>query len=508
VEPPPLRRQSRPDRRRLYAIAGCLLAVLPALVVAVPPITDLPQQLAQVPLAGEVLTGAAPGYRVQWLTPNKLSYPLLALAWLTLPPLAAARLATALVAVLWVAAIHWLAARRRRPLAAAALAGLLAFNHVFYLGLFNFVVGLAVFAAWFEALDRDRRGEGTFARTALVLGVGGLLLYLAHALWLAAGLIWLAVVTLWDRRPPRWQLAAATGLVPTLLLVLLWYPSLAGAGWGSISSYGAPAISRLSFAWMTNATFGGVTGWLEPATMLILFAWVGTAVWQHRRDLAETVDRRLLAAAILFMLAALLLPDKIDRTLRFASRWMPVGWALLLLALPAPALRPAARRSLAAAVCALFCVVTATSWRGFDRHELTGLVPALASLPPAPTLLGLDYVRTSPRLKNPAYMHLPAYAQLLHGGRLNFSFVSLASSLVVKRDLATPEPWTQGLEWAPQLLRRSDFEHFGFALLHAPPEVVSSLQQQDDRLLPMTPAAPWRLFRIQPETAVPYSPAR
>ena len=80
-------------------------------------------------------------YRVQWLTPNKLSYPLLALAWLALPPLAAARLATALVAGAWVLAVHWLAARRRRPVTAAALAGLLLFNHVFYLGLFNFVVG-------------------------------------------------------------------------------------------------------------------------------------------------------------------------------------------------------------------------------------------------------------------------------------------------------------------------------------------------------------------------------
>ena len=507
MEAPSPRRQdrtARPDRRRLYALAACLLAALPALLGGLPPITDLPQQLAQIPLAGETLSGAQPDYRLQWLSPNKLSYPLLALSWLALPPLAAARLATALVAATWVLALHWLAARRRRPAAGALLAGLLLFNHVFYLGLFNFVVGLAAFAFWLVALER-RGAEAPLARTALICGAGGLLLYLAHALWLAAGLVWLAVVTLWDRRPLRWQLAAAAGLAPTLGLTLLWYPSLGGAGWGSLSSYGPSVLARLSFAGLTNATLGGLKGWPEPLLMLALLAWIAVGLWQHRRDAAAAVDRRLLAAALLLLLASVLLPDKVDRTLRFASRWAPVGWALLLLALPPPAMRPALRRGLAAAAVTLFCLSTAVAWRGFARDELRGFAAALDALPPRPALLGLDFVRASPRFKNPVYMHLPAYAQLLHGGRLGFSFVSLASSLVVKRELAVADPWTPGLEWAPQLLRRSDLEHFDFALLHAPAEVVSGLRQQDPRLLPVTPPAPWQLFRVQPETGVPYS---
>ena len=74
------------ERRRWpYAIAGCLLAAAPALLVTFPPITDLPQQLAQIPLAAEAISGTAPDYTVQWWTPNKLSYPLLALAWWALP---------------------------------------------------------------------------------------------------------------------------------------------------------------------------------------------------------------------------------------------------------------------------------------------------------------------------------------------------------------------------------------------------------------------------------------
>ncbi|MFQ5350352.1 MAG: hypothetical protein ACE5EG_07915, partial [Thermoanaerobaculia bacterium] len=271
------------------------------------------------------------------------------------------------------------------------------------------------------------------------------------------------------------------------------------------SSYGPSVLARLSFAGMTNATLGGLTGWLEPLAMLALLAWLGVGLWQHRRGLGEAVDRRLLVAALLFLLLGVLLPDKIDRTLRFASRWIPVGWALLVLALPAPALRPALRRGLALAALTVFCISTTAVWRSFERHELVGFEAALEGLPPTPALLGLDFVRASPRLKNPAYMHLPAYAQLLRGGRLGFSFVSLASSLVVKRDLASPDPWTPGLEWAPQLLRSTDLEHFDHLLVHAPPELTAGFMAQEERLTPLTGEAPWRLFRVaeRPAAGVP-----
>jgi hypothetical protein len=102
-------------------------------------------------------------------------------------------------------------------------------------------------------------------------------------------------------------------------------------------------------------------------------------------------------------------------------------------------------------------------------------------------------------------MHLPAYAQLLHGGRLGFSFVSLASSPVVKRDLALPDPWSPGLEWAPQLLRSTDLEYFDFALVHAPPDLTAGFMAQESRLTPLTAEAPWRLFSIadHPAAAAP-----
>jgi hypothetical protein len=489
------------DHRALYALAGCLLVLLPMMAAGIPPITDLPQQLAQVPLAAQTIRATAPELHVQWLTPNKLSYPLLALGWFALSPLAAARLAIALIAATWLLGVHLLAARRRRPVSAALLAGLLIFNHVFYLGLLNFIVGLSVFLFWFELLEHERHSSPRPMRTALLCGLGGLLLYMAHALWLAAGLGWLALVTVLDRRSIRWQLATVVGLLPTLTLVLLWYPSLGGAGWGSLSSYGPSVIDRISFAGLTNSTLGGLTGWIEPLTMVLLACWLGLALWQHRHDLGRKIDHRLLTAAALFLLLALLLPDKIDRTLRVASRWMPVGVALLILSLPAPAIRPLARRFVALTVAAIFCLATTATWRAFDRQELGGLRVALTSLPEDTRLLGLDFVRSSPRLKGPVYMHLPAYAQLMRGSRLGFSFVSLASSLVVKRDLATPEPWSQGLEWAPQLLRSTDLGHFDHLLIHASPNLIAGFVAQENRLAPLTGEASWRLFAIEDRPA-------
>ncbi len=71
-------------------ICGALVAV-PFLAVEIPPITDLPQLTAQVRLLFEALGGSG-DYRVQWLTPNKLGYVPLLLAWPVGDPIAAARL--------------------------------------------------------------------------------------------------------------------------------------------------------------------------------------------------------------------------------------------------------------------------------------------------------------------------------------------------------------------------------------------------------------------------------
>ena len=474
-------------------VATALLLALPPLAVGLTPVADLPQQLAQIPLLLDVLTGQAPHLTVHWLAPNKICYPLLGLAWLAFDPLVAARAARVGIVAAWVAAGFWMARRRRRAPAQAALAGAVVYNHLFGFGFFNFVLGLGAFLLWIEVNEADP--ERPAARTVLEVAAGGLLLYFSHALWLAAGLGWLLVSWAVERPPSIVRQRQALGVMPSLGLFLLWYPGFVARGWESISVYGPLPWERLSPRYWIPATLGAVHGPLEPALLLALTGWLGLGLWHRRRDLAGAVDRRLLLAALTLAAAALLLPIKVDKTLGFAARYQPMALVLLLLALPPPSLSGLRRRAVALAVVAAFALGTTAIWIGFEREELAGLREALEHLPAEPRVLGLDLYRSSPRVRYPAYLQSFAYAQLVAGGELNFSFTDLPSSLVVRR-VWTSDPWTPHLEWEPEEVEPDDLDHFDFLLAHASQRGHRRLVADLGRLVPVTDGRRWRLYRV------------
>ncbi len=78
IAPAPAGRNSR----IVWALVATGLTAIPFLVVRFPPITDLPQHLAQVRLFGEALTDPQSPYVIQWLTPYGLSFAILGAAWL------------------------------------------------------------------------------------------------------------------------------------------------------------------------------------------------------------------------------------------------------------------------------------------------------------------------------------------------------------------------------------------------------------------------------------------
>lgn len=144
------------ERGALF-VASALLALMPLFIVTFPPITDLPQHMAQIRLLGEALAYPNGPYRIQWWTPYSLSYALLALCRAIAPPLLAGRLAFAVIALLWVATAHTPALRRGRSPLAAVLASLFVFSNVVYWGFLSFAIGWRVFAAWMLATDREIR---------------------------------------------------------------------------------------------------------------------------------------------------------------------------------------------------------------------------------------------------------------------------------------------------------------------------------------------------------------
>lgn len=503
LAPSPIRPSAAPHHVAT-ALAVVCLTLLPFAVVHQPPITDLPQQSAQIRLLLEHFAlGDASPYRVQAWHPNKLGYLPIALGWMVAPPLDAGRIGMALAVVAGTAAIFVLARRRRRPAVAAAVAALFVFNHALYWGFVNFVVGLPLFLIWIAVLHRPATPRRDLLRTLFL----ALLLYSSHVLWLAAALLWLvgeAKLDIWAHRRSatrrrallRRLIRRLAAAVPALLLVALWFPSFAAGGVDARSFEGRPPWERLDPTWLAGTAFGGLRGPQEKILLVLVLLWILLGIRQSRRTLGRDGDPRLLLGGGAFALAALLLPEVHRHTIFFAGRWMPVALMLLCLGAPPPRLGRSRPGVVAALLWIALSVLTVRAWRDFERLELRGLRQAVEQLPDAPRVLGLDFVRQSPRILGFPYYHLYADAQVLRGGELNRSFAEEASSLVVYRHLPRETPWTPGLDWKPRLLRHSDLEHFDYLLVHAESAAQAPFAA-DPKLEALSEESAWRLYRLR-----------
>ncbi len=476
------------------ALVCALLVAMPFLAVTFPPITDLPQQTAQVRLLLDTLTEVESPYRVQWLNPNKLGYLPLLLTWLTVPPIDAGRLGVLLIGLSWVAALHLLARATRRPPAAAALATVFFFNHLTYWGLLNFVAGLPIFALWFVLLDRLGTASNGW-RDGLKILATTVLLYSAHVLWLAAGLAWLAASALAERLPFRDLVRRFVFTVPIIAVALAWYPQLGRSGFVSNTVWGRSPLGRLHPEWHLNSAFGGLEGVVEPVLALVIVGWLLLGLAQAR---GGGVHRGMLLAGSIFVVAALCLPGVIQSTIFFASRWLPMGVVLLTLACPQPRLRPVLRTAVPYVILASLTAATLSTWIAFEKRELDGLDRSIAAIRPGERVLGLDLVRTSKHIKGFPFYHFYAYAQVIHGNELARSFANFGSSLVVYSDMPRKFQWTEGLDWRARKIRKSDMDHFGYVLIFGPPG-GHAIFLADQRLTPVTAERPWRLYRVSHE---------
>lgn len=479
-----------------WALVAVALVAIPFLVVRFPPITDLPQHAAQIRLFGEAVGDPHSPYQIQWLTPYGLSFVILGAAWLLFGPGLAGKVGFLVVAALWAAAVHALAARRGRPISAALLATVMVFSHVLYWGFFSFLAGFVLFCAWIE-IERSTRSRPLDGRRAAVLVVTASALYFTHALWFAAAALWLAIIGAATRRPWRQQASRLACLIPQVALALWWFPQLAERGFTSTTFWGDAGLPRLAPAALRDAALGGLRGSTEPLLLATVAVWIGLALWAARGRLRESVDVELLGLAAILVAAAVVLPYKFENTTRFAHRWMPAALAFLLLAMPPLAIRARLRRVLAVALLGGFVGATALTWRTFEDVELAGLRQVFDALPQGQRVLGLSYVAESPRIREHPFIQTFAYAQVLRGGELNFSFADFAPCLVVYRP-PRPRPWTLNLEWLPRRVRYSDFAHFDYLVLHGDPAVQAAMIERTP-IEPVTAPAPWRLYRVRRE---------
>lgn len=480
--------------RALIAAALFVLAAIPILLAPFPPSTDLPQHIAQVRLFQDALAHPGGPFVIQWLAPNNLIYVFLYLFWIVLPAGLVAPAALMLVALLWIAAIHRLGAWRGRSPAVAAVASLLVFNQSFYWGFLNFLVGFPVFVLWFSLATREPRRPAWKMWGALA--GASVLLYGSHALWFAAGAIWLVMAGIVGKFPARTILGRLTALFPCGVIALLWYPSLAAsratAGF-DVAPHWSPLFDRL--ASFMDAAFGGIRGPAETVAFVFVILWAGLSVWQSRTRLREGVDRELLAAALFFLAIVVVAPDKYMNTIFFGSRWLPPALIFLLLALPPLSFRRPALKTVGLGVAAAFFLVTAFAWRRYTAEDLTGFRAGLDRLPASSRVLGLDLVKESEFIKGRPFLQLVAYAQVFKGCEPNFSFAEHYSGLVAyrtRRDVG----WTPGLEWFGEKVKRSDFTFFDFVLVNGEDKDHKTLSTFAE-LAPVTGTGKWRVYRVR-----------
>jgi hypothetical protein len=511
---------ARQGGRRAHSHDRVLLAVslaavaLPFLLVRFPPIADLPQQVAQLQLLASTWRDPSSPYVVDGLGPNRLVYVLLAGGWAVAGPRHAGQLAMVAIGALWALAAHGLARRRGRSMAAAVIASALFFNHATYWGFYAFALGAPLFAVWVHLGDRLPARLSWRGGAALLCGA--ILLFLAHALWFAAGMAWLASAAL-ARHGVRAALARAAAVAPAVVVAALWWGSLGGTAFDATRIppvWETGLLDRVRPAWLAQAALGGLRGRTEAVALGVLAIWfiaggaraLSLPCARDPPRLAAApesrVDGALLLAAVLLFLAALVLPSKTASTILFAQRWMPPALFLAVLALPAPALPRRAAAALASAGVLAFAGLTGAEWRTFERVELAGLEESLEAIGPSERVLGLDLVKTSPTVRGRPFLQTFAWAQVLHGSPLAFSFAVFPSSLV-RNPKAAPPPWTPNLEWYAERVRREDLGWFDVVLVNAADDPAHARLAASLALTPVTQSGRFRLYRTPPPPPTP-----
>jgi hypothetical protein len=413
--------------------------------------------------------------------------------WAVFPPLVAGKMTMLALALLWSGSIFVLAGAYGRPLESAVTASLLTFSASFYWGFINFLSGWPLFVLWLVLLKQVSPPP----RKLILLGLCAIAIMLAHSLWFAAALCALALLDVLRRAPVRRVLLQAAAVAPVLLVAFLWYPHISASrlqiGFDTDAHWLTTPWQRLNPEWIVDQALGGLTGPWDMAVLTLLVLWGTLAIFTNRASLRESWDRELGYAGLLLLAVSLFVPDKFLNTITFASRWMPVAFVLLLIALPRPAIPRIVRLVIPLAALITYSVATAYLWRHYETEELSGLTESLSSIPDNSRTLGLDFIKKSEFVRGRPFLQTFAYSQVLHGGELNFSFVIHGSGIVA--NAAPPVfTWTPNLEWSPEGVDIRDFRQFDIALVNGTDEMHAKLLKFGI-VAPITTQGRWRAYR-------------
>lgn len=404
---------ARASEGRLVLLTASLLFVLaawPLLLVASPPLQDLPNHLATAHIIAH--PDLYPQYVFNGFFKSNGLLTLWLAGWTSVAGdhglFAAARAFTAVV--LAVNALAWPLfvlrfAGRRHVLAAALLVWPLVHGFFVVMGMLNFAFAFGLSLILLVVLDRQRN-HPTLARSAGI-AVLAALLWFAHPLPLA---LLGALVGLQALRTAGWpaRLAAARALlVPLLPAVAL---SAVAAERHLVKDPHTTASTTLAFSYLNPFEMvehlwldasGALTRWgsmtIVPLALLGYFAWRGRAV-----------ERPFFSRAALLALAVgyVALPETLSNWSYFHCRLVPFLWAGLALRLPARLPRPVLGLLVACALA--FSAVTGLDYVRLDRDR-AAFTAGLDAIPSRATLLPLLFRKSQTSDFTESLTHAWAY---------------------------------------------------------------------------------------------------
>lgn len=364
-----------------------LACAVPLLLPAMPPLVDLYghmaryRVLADLPHSPELQRYFA----VDWRPAGNLGVDLLVLPLARLLPLeVAVKLAVSAIPVLTAGGILILSRivhGRISPLAVAALP--LIYSFVFHFGFVNFALGQALALLLLAAWGGRVRTARPLAR-ALLLGLGAMIVWLAHAAAWGAALLMLAGWELASQLRERSLRPAAAHTAWRLLPALL--PIVPTLAWGGASGAGPVAATFFDWAWKWSNLRSVL---LEPGglfDLLSLLALQAMVVANLILGKARA-DRRLLLAALLLGLAVLLMPYRLLGSNLADVRFIPLT---LILALAACDPERARKPLMIAALLFLVARLGGNAlhyWR--SDQEVQANLPILDAVPVGGSLLTL-----------------------------------------------------------------------------------------------------------------------
>lgn len=457
-------RKRQISKRNLYVILFVLcfiLIALPFFVVRFIPSTDLPQHLAQIRLLQDVLKNPHQDkYVVEWFGANTLVYYVLQLNWMIFEPIFTGKMAVLEIMLAWVVAILTLAQRTKHSIYSAIIACVFIFNASLYWGLLNFLIGLPVFVIWHFVVV-SYTGKRSLRKQVVITVLITFLLFLAHALWLLFGILHLFITSLRRHLKIKEIAIQCLTLIPIGIYSALWFPRLAAIRAKLLFDTEAHWVTfpweRLYPQMLTDSLLGGLHGPTEVLTLVGIAIWIGFSIATNWKQIRTRTNKEFLYISMLMTLVALFAPEKYVNTIYFATRWAPIVMIFLLLALPPPRLHESILFTSVILILTVLSITTCIFWARFEKNENSGLEESLQRITENANVIGLDFVQGSELICGRPFLQTFAYAQVLHGGGLNFSFAEHHSGILSFARIDTLFRWTPGLEWNPDRVQYARF---------------------------------------------------